>query len=72
MEIETVSTLVCVVGKSKGMIKIMRDMELQSKISDLEKQIAEMPAGSIAKKTVKGKVYFYHRWTEDKKRREKY
>ncbi|MGI6054422.1 MAG: AAA family ATPase [Clostridium sp.] len=50
----------------------MRDMELQSKISDLEKQIAEMPAGSIAKKTVKGKVYFYHRWTEDKKRREKY
>ena len=30
------------------------------------------PAGSVTKKTVNGKEYFYHRWTENKKRREKY
>ena len=42
------------------------------RIADLERQIAALPAGSITKKTVKGKVYYYHRWTEDRKRREKY
>ena len=46
--------------------------ELQAKIADLEKQIAELPAGSVTKKTISGNVYFYHRWTENKKRREKY
>lgn len=46
--------------------------ELQAKIADLEQQIAELPAGSVTKKTINGNVYFYHRWTEDKKRREKY
>lgn len=29
-----------------------------------------LPAGSVTKKTVRGKDYFYHRWTENKKRRE--
>ena len=42
------------------------------RIADLERQIAALPAGSITKKTVKGKVYYYHRWTEDRKRRERY
>lgn len=46
--------------------------ELQAKIADLEQQIAELPAGSVTKKAINGNVYFYHRWTEDKKRREKY
>ena len=46
--------------------------ELQAKITELEQQIAELPAGSVTKKTINGNVYFYHRWTEDKKRREKY
>ena len=46
--------------------------ELQAKIADLEQQISALPAGSITKKTVSGKDYFYHRWTENKKRREKY
>ena len=46
--------------------------ELQSKIADLEQQIAELPAGSVTKKAINGNVYFYHRWTENKKRREKY
>ena len=50
----------------------MERSELQAKIADLEQQIAELPAGSVTKKTINGNVYFYHRWTEDKKRREKY
>ena len=46
--------------------------ELHAKITELEQQIAELPAGSVTKKTVSGKDYFYHRWTENKKRREMY
>lgn len=46
--------------------------ELQAKIADLEQQIAELPAGSVTKKTINGNMYFYHRWTENKNRREKY
>ena len=46
--------------------------ELQAKIADLEQQIAELPAGSVTKKAINVNVYFYHRWTENKKRREKY
>ena len=50
----------------------MELFELQAKIADLEQQIAELPEGSVTKKTIRGNVYFYHRWTENKKRREKY
>ena len=46
--------------------------EMQIRSMELERQIANLPAGFITKKTVNGKEYFYHRWTENKKRREKY
>ena len=46
--------------------------KILTRIADLEHQIAELPAGSVTKKTVNGKEYYYHRWTEEKKRREKY
>ena len=46
--------------------------EMQTRAAELEQQISALPAGSITKKTVSGKDYFYHRWTENKKRREKY
>ena len=46
--------------------------EMQTRVAELEQQISALPAGSITKKTVNGKEYFYHRWTENKKRREKY
>ena len=46
--------------------------EMQARAAELERLIADLPAGSITKKTVNGKEYFYHRWTEDKERREKY
>ena len=45
--------------------------EMQTRAAELEQQIANLPAGSVTKKTVRGKDYFYHRWTENKKRREK-
>ena len=46
--------------------------EMQTRAAELEQQISALPAGSVTKKTVRGKEYFYHRWTENKKRREKY
>lgn len=46
--------------------------EMQARAAELEQQISALPAGSITKKNVNGKEYFYHRWTESKKRREKY
>ena len=45
---------------------------IQTRVAELEQQIDNLPAGSITKKIIKGKEYFYHRWTENKKRREKY
>lgn len=46
--------------------------EMQTRAAELEQQISALPAGFITKKTVRGKDYFYHRWTENKKQREKY
>ena len=50
----------------------MEPSELQNRMAELKRQIELLPAGSITRKTVNGRVYFYHRWTEEKKRREKY
>ena len=46
--------------------------DMQARVTELEQQISALPAGSVTKKTVSGKDYFYHRWMENKKRREKY
>ncbi len=50
----------------------MLQNEFQNRIEDLKQQIAAFPPGSITKKKINGKDYFYRRWTEDKKRKEKY
>ena len=50
----------------------MSQSEIQARIIELDQQIAKLPSGSITKKTVNGRVYFYHRWTQNKKRKEKY
>ena len=50
----------------------MANQSIQEKITALEEQIALLPRGSVGKKTVNGKEYFYQRWTENKKRKEKY
>ncbi len=50
----------------------MKLSEIQIQKSELEQQISNLPAGSITRKTINGKEYFYHRWTENGKRQEKY
>ena len=50
----------------------MADQNIQEKITALEEQIALLPKGSVGQKTINGKEYFYLRWTENKKRKEKY
>lgn len=41
-------------------------------IAALEKAIAQLPKGSVSAKNIRGKVYYYHRWYENKKYKEKY
>lgn len=50
----------------------MKLSELEARAEELEQQIADLPAGSVTRKIINGKEYFYHRWTENKKRLEKY
>ena len=50
----------------------MEQSELQIHMNELAQKIAILPPGSIVKKTVTGREYYYHRWTENKKRHEKY
>lgn len=37
-----------------------------------EAAIEALPAGAVGRKRVNGREYYFHRWTEDRKRREKY
>ncbi len=50
----------------------MTDQNILERIAELEQQIAQLPQGSIGRKTVNGKEYFYQRWIENRKRKEKY
>ena len=45
---------------------------LYEQIAEIEREIARLPEGGIAKKTIKGKDYYYHRITRDGKRVENY
>ena len=50
----------------------MDTKNLQNQIAVLEAQIEALPKGSVAKKSVNGKAYYYHRYNENGKRTEKY
>ena len=39
--------------------------EYLDRIAELTGQIAGLPKGYISQKTVNGKVYFYHQWSEN-------
>ena len=39
-------------------------MNKTEKTENLKNMIAELPVGSISRKTINGKVYFYHQWQE--------
>jgi len=50
----------------------MDQLELIARIEELEREIALLPSGSLVAKTIKGKEYYYHRMTKNKKRVETY
>ena len=50
----------------------MRSDQDHMSIDELKKKIAALPKGSVSKKDINGKTYYYHRWQEDKRRHEKY
>ncbi len=50
----------------------MDTMNIQNRITELEARIETLPKGSIAKKSINGKTYYYHRYNESGKRVEKY
>lgn len=50
----------------------MEQEELLNQIAELEREIAILPEGSITKKRINGKEYYYHRITRNGKRRETY
>lgn len=50
----------------------MENTDIQERIAGLEQEIAQLPKGSISKKTIGGRDYYYHRITIDGKRKEEY
>ena len=50
----------------------MNHEEIIAHIAEIEREIAVLPAGGVSKKNVHGKVYYYHRITQNGKRMEKY
>ena len=50
----------------------MPTAEQMNRIAELTAQIAELPRGYISQKTIGGKVYFYHQWSEQGKKQSRY
>ena len=45
---------------------------IAKQIAELTERINRLPKGYISQKTISGKVYFYHQWTENGKKQSKY
>ena len=50
----------------------MSQEELMNAIAEIEREIAILPEGSITKKKIRDKEYYYHRITRNGKRVEKF
>lgn len=50
----------------------MESMEIMRRIDVLDQEIATLPSGHITTKKINGKIYFYHRTNQNKKRTETY
>lgn len=50
----------------------MKNKALLEEISALTSEIAKLPKGYISKKTVGGKVYYYHQWSENGQKHSRY
>ena len=51
---------------------IMNNQEIQNELLQVQKEIAELPAGYISKKNINGKTRYYLQWTEGGKKKSKY
>lgn len=50
----------------------MDQLEIMNRIDELEREITSLPPGSVSVKKIKGKEYYYHRFTAGGKRSENY
>ena len=50
----------------------MNNQEIQKELLQVQKEIAELPAGYISKKNINGKTRYYLQWTENGKKKSKY
>lgn len=50
----------------------MEKNEALEKLADLTARIKELPKGYISKKTIGGKIYYYHQWSENGSKQSKY
>lgn len=50
----------------------MQDNEILNQITELTAQINALPKGYISKKSINGKLYFYHQWSEKGQKQSKY
>lgn len=50
----------------------MNNQENQNELLQVQKEIAELPAGYLSKKNINGKTRYYLQWTEDGKKKSKY
>ena len=50
----------------------MENKDIQERITGLEQEIVQLPKGSISKKTIGGKDYYYHRISLNGERKEEY
>lgn len=50
----------------------MNNQEIQNELLQVQKEIAELPAGYISKKNINGKTRYYLQWTENGKKKSKY
>ena len=65
-------------GLSRGIISLkdevtdMDNREQLRRITELTEQIAGLPKGYLSKKTIGGKVYYYHQWSENGVKQSRY
>ena len=50
----------------------MQDNEILNQITELTARIRELPKGYISKKSINGKLYFYHQWSENGSKHSRY
>lgn len=50
----------------------MQDKEILNQMTELSAKINELPKGYISKKSINGKLYFYHQWSEKGQKQSKY